>query len=97
VRGANRIGMQQMMKPEDLAAACDVLGEIMMALAARRLLAVGISNKIIHAKMMAQVDDAALENLAERGFEAAAMALAKAGYPGATVHQCNLEEEPGRG
>jgi hypothetical protein len=67
----------------------------MMALAARRLLARGISSKIIHAKMTARaVDDAAIENLAARGFEAAATALAKAGYPGATVRQCNPKEEP---
>lgn len=80
---------------DDLSAAVDALGDIMKVLAGRRLLARGIRNDVIRAKIEADLKtDEQLEEIAARAFEAGALALAKAKHPGVTVHVCNPTEEP---
>ncbi len=77
-------------KADDLSAAVDALGKIMSAMAGRRLLARGIRNDVIRAKLESEaLADEQIEKVAADGFEAGVMALAAIGYPGTTVHVCN--------
>lgn len=80
---------------DKLGDAVDALGKIMSALGARKLLARGISNAVVRAKIESDVlTDEQLDEIAMDAFEAGAIALAEIGYPGAAVHICNPSEEP---
>jgi hypothetical protein len=78
---------------DELAAACEVLGEIMLAMQARKLLERGVPNAVIRAKMLEQnLTDHQIGELAARGFEHAATALADASYPGSSSFACGAED-----
>ena len=73
-----------------LAAAVEALGNLMHVLNGRRLLARGVRNEVLRAQLTAQdrTDEELLE-IASDAFEAATMALAAAGHPGAVHIECN--------
>jgi hypothetical protein len=78
---------------KELSAACDALGDIMLAIGSRKF--AGIGNETMRAKIAERgLTDEQIGELAARAFERAALVLAEIGYPGATAFSCNPSEEP---
>lgn len=76
-----------------LSAACDSLGEIMLAIGVRSLLLRPIKNETLRAGVAARGrTDAQLSQIAVDAFEAAALMLAGLGHPGATVFTCTMDD-----
>lgn len=77
-----------------LSAAIGALGDIMLEMQRRKLLARSGGNattrRLLEAKSLT---DEQIGDLAAKAFEAGAMELARIEYPGATVHVCNPSEE----
>lgn len=87
--------MTRKVDADALAAAVDALGDVMMAMQARHLLARGCRNDVIRAKLEADaITDEAIGKLASSAFQAGVEALAEAGDPNVSVHRCNPKEEP---
>lgn len=78
-----------------LSDACDALGKIMDALGARKFLNRNdLPARMVKSFQERALSDAQIDSIAIEAFEAAAMELAKIGYPGATMFSCNPTEEP---
>lgn len=78
-----------------LSAAIDALGDVMLEMQRRKLLArPGASSKTRELLSAKSMTDEQVGDLAARAFAAGAMALARVGYPGTTVFSCNPSEEP---
>lgn len=76
-----------------LSAAVSALGDVMLEMQRRKLLArnpTGKTRELLSAKSLT---DEQIGNLAANAFEAGAMALAAVGHPGAAVFSCNPSEE----
>lgn len=79
--------------PAALSAAISALGDVMLEMQRRRLLAqqqTPMTRAILSKKALT---DEQVGGIASKAFEAGVTALAKIGYPGATVHSCNPREE----
>jgi hypothetical protein len=80
---------------EHLSAAITALGDVMLEMQRRKLLARPGANettrRILGAKSLT---DEQIGDLAAKAFEAGAIELARRGHPGSTLHVCNPSEEP---
>lgn len=80
---------------EHLSSAIAALGDIMLEMQRRKLLArPGASAKTREVLSAKSMTDEQVGALASKAFEAGAMELARRGYPGATVFSCSPSEEP---
>lgn len=80
---------------EHLSAAISALGDIMLEMQRRKLLArTGASAKTRELLSAKSMTDEQIGDIAAKSFEAGAMELARRGHPGATVFSCNPSERP---
>lgn len=82
-----------------LSAAVNALGDVMLEMQRRRLLATARTDKAREflskgRKGRAVLTDEQIGTLAANAFEAGAMVLAELGYPGAEVFRCNPSKDP---
>ena len=84
-----------MTSDDHLSAAVSALGDVMLEMQRRKLLArAGSSTKTREMLSANSLTDEQVGDLAAKAFEAGAVELAKRKYPGAVVHSCILDEEP---
>jgi hypothetical protein len=80
---------------EHLSAAITALGDVMLEMQRRKLLARPGANETTRRLLGAKsLTDEQIGDLAAKAFEAGAMELARRGHSGSTVHVCNPSEEP---
>lgn len=80
---------------DQLSAAVSALGDIMLEMQRRRLIArPNLSAKTIELLSAKALTDDQIGTLASGAFESATMHLAGIGHPGCTVFSCSPSEEP---
>lgn len=78
----------------ELSAAVSALGDVMLEMQRRKLLAKATTPKAREMLSAKVLTDEQVGDLASNAFEAGAMVLTKVGHRGATAFTCNPSEEP---